>query len=878
MKLPTRYRLLAACVAATLAPWTPEAVADSAAGNDTVIGNALNPGYPGGPRFVDPEADVDDRTPSGLLYDPPSVLRDKKKTGGWSYRGWIEAGGLGGDADEKNALYRMYRDLRNGFYLNNFGLQAEKPDEARFIEAIGGGVGRDDQYYGLQFGRYNDWKVRAFYNETPHTFTTTYRSLWNGVGTGNLTMIDPTRLPPGGGGATAAQVATNVSAFLATQPYGELTVVRKEGGARFEMRITDTWKAYVSFSSERREGARPFGAVWGGGGGNNNMEVPETIDYTTNEILGGLQYADALQSFNLQLAGSYFRNNTSTMTFESPMAVAPAAGTTGITAGSFRSGVFDLAPDNDFYSAKAEYARALPDFWNGRFTALASMSSSRQDDALVPYMTLPGLVVNGVTGGQWNTTAALSRQSADAQFDSRIVDLSLQLNPAKDLNVKARYRWNDTDNSTEYFACNPLTGQTGRILNDGSGISIVTNQANTPAWPTGSQYCNLATLTAYTRANGNVPAAGNNAIRNIPWEYEQQLAGLTADYRIARGATLNASYERETMQRTNRERDKTWEDKVKLAYANRALGAGTLRLTYEYDRRRGDEYNGDPYEPFLSASLGNLPSTGNVASWIHVLGSFRKYDLADRDQDILGGQFNYALTDELDGAIRGQAKRARYPGADYGRTDTHRQDSINLDLNYQPTAKLSAYGFYSWHSGRMTQEAIWPLSCTVGTNGVTGANFEHLCPEAGGPLFPLNRAWSLESKDRNQTGGAGVRYDFGRALVDLNATRAAGKTSISYKYDPVGLAANINPTQQALAGSGMPDLETTQTTVEANLLVPINKTWLVRFMYRHERGTVKDWHYDGVATVPTAGNVVYLDAGPQDYRTNVFGIFLRISL
>ena len=40
--------------------------------------------------------------------------------------------------------------------------------------------------------------------------------------------------------------------------------------------------------------------------------------------------------------------------------------------------------------------------------------------------------------------------------------------------MKGKVRYFDTDNSTEFFACNPLTGQWGRLLNNGSGGSFVT--------------------------------------------------------------------------------------------------------------------------------------------------------------------------------------------------------------------------------------------------------------------------------------------------------------------------------------------------------------------------------------------------------------------
>ena len=48
------------------------------------------------------------------------------------------------------------------------------------------------------------------------------------------------------------------------------------------------------------------------------------------------------------------------------------------------------------------------------------------------------------------------------------------LNPAQALAVKGKVRYFDTDNSTEFLACNPLTGQWGRLLNNGSGGSFVT--------------------------------------------------------------------------------------------------------------------------------------------------------------------------------------------------------------------------------------------------------------------------------------------------------------------------------------------------------------------------------------------------------------------
>ncbi len=222
---PTRRRALShlgLCVCAALAPMAADpAAADSQVGVDTILGNELNPGPPGAPIPYDPDAGLRKRSPSGWLYGFPYATREEKRTaeGGWEYTAWGEMGGLSTHGNTDASQFKTYSDLQNGFLFNNFGARMNKPDAAQFLEFDGGGVGRDDQFYGLQFGRYNDWRVRLFYNETPHVYTTTYRSLWNGVGTDNLTLASSTpQLVAGGGNVPPATVSQNISTALTTIP------------------------------------------------------------------------------------------------------------------------------------------------------------------------------------------------------------------------------------------------------------------------------------------------------------------------------------------------------------------------------------------------------------------------------------------------------------------------------------------------------------------------------------------------------------------------------------------------------------------------------------------------------------------------------------
>src|SRR5450830_1366166 len=146
-----RMKMLAASVGVALAQWgAGSAFADSAVGVDMALGNALNPpGRSAVPRpMADDGFDTVRHSPSGQLYGLPydSASELSKTEGGWEYSGGVEAGVLGGDAGNKNALFRKYKDLKNGVALNYFEVEADKNDSAAYVQAFGGGTGQNDQF------------------------------------------------------------------------------------------------------------------------------------------------------------------------------------------------------------------------------------------------------------------------------------------------------------------------------------------------------------------------------------------------------------------------------------------------------------------------------------------------------------------------------------------------------------------------------------------------------------------------------------------------------------------------------------------------------------------------------------------------------------
>lgn len=417
---------------------------------------------------------------------------------------------------------------------------------------------------------------------------------------------------------------------------------------------------------------------------------------------------------------------------------------------------------------------------------------------------------------------------------------------------------------------------------------------------------------------------------------------------MARGQIINGKIEREEYHRDYRERDKTWENMIRLGYVNRAFDFGHLRASAEYGKRRGDTYTTDPYAQFFSESLGPYPTAvgANVTSWDHlgVNTNMRKYDVADRDRLALDLRLDLIALHDLDVGITGQYRDNKYPDSSIGRTDHQSVSTGSLDVNWQPSPKFGITAWYSYQQSSLKQSLVSQgIGCAIGTyyyfysDGFAGSGATAVAPARPGatvintvlvgantwgdqcftnspssPLWPDSRMFQVDNKDTNNSFGLNGRYDFGFVRLELDGTYVSGNSGLDYSYDqtaqsnlgPGGLGGANNttfttaltPAQQAnlwgLAGTGMPDTKYTQRSLGLNFVFPISKSFAVRALYRYEDGRIDNsWQYAGVASnpVPTFNTVaangtqtgvsdaIYLDAGPQDYHDNIFGLMVQVS-
>jgi MtrB/PioB family decaheme-associated outer membrane protein len=768
------------------------------------------------------------RSPNGLLY--PEIWRlpvgDQIGEHGWTIDAAFEAGVFGTDGDTGTGSFLEYGDWDDGVTLQRFRFLLERPETGTYFQGSGSAVGRDDQAYRLSWGKYGSFELAGFFSAIPHVFSTNARLLWSGAGSGSLTL--PASLTPAN--STADQVE---AAFSSIGP-STLALERERYG--FSLRVTPSRRLdlFASASTEQRDGSRAFGGTFTYPFLGQAMEVAEPIDYTTTNLSAGLRFSGQNHQFNLLYSGSLFQNDNQELVWENP-------GLSPFSPFTPERGRYALAPDNDYHNLKADYGTNIG-FWRGRFTATASYSRMRQDEALLPPTISSGVVTAGGTVIDldfWNTVDALSQRSANAAIDHLLGRLRLVLQPARKLRLTGELRYRDEDNDTDYTAYNPLTDQYGYVSLDGGLAGII------------------ATRSAVF--DPNLPGS-RVRVRNIPYEKDEFSAEIRGDYRLSGRTKIGLSLRRNEFDYAHRERSKIEDDIYRIELTQRGLLRGSLRLGYEYLRRDGDPYVPNPYEPFYSSSLPGFTPRFAEGQLPHTLSSLRKYDLADRDSHAADARLILVLTDAADLSLNARWEKDNLK-ADYGLRDAE-TSSANAEWNYRFAQNANVYLYYSYQDHERN-------IANINDAGAAGTD-----PEAGGAVYPLDNAWTENVDETNQSFGGGISREFDRFVLDLQYNYSSADSEFLYGYRSPG--AFIGPVNESEIAAGFPVQRFEHHLLHASVSWLVSDDLSLRFFYRYEREDLDDFHFDGL-TEPVVANVIYLTAIPQDFDVSVFGIFFEKS-
>ena len=588
------------------------------------------------------------RSPTGLLYPPPFELAPFRDVADERFlsRGAIELGGIGSFGDTDNARFIEYADWSDGFLLRRFALDVRQREGGGYLELGGGSVGRDDQFYRLEVGRFGWGRFRSTYDSLRHVYADNARVLFEGGGTEELTL--PPGLPLGE--SSPEQIAQ----ALSTVGRSQIGQDRDVTGADFRVRLLPELTLSADYTLQRRSGERPFGGTLGMTMGTTSagsvIETLEPLQSRTHDWAARVAWATKPVQVNLAYRGSMYDTNRSSLTWQNPFRLAEISLPSlpePISIPGFPEGRAALPPDNRLHQVVGDVGVALPG--GGRFTTNMSWTKMSQDERLLPATINPLATFAGT----------LSRERAGAEVEQVTMRSMLRFRPLRKLTVQVSGSYFDRQNDTDYFSYDPEDDFYGYVVED-------TTQ---PAQRVGS----------------------------VPFAYHRWNIEGGVQWRPVRHSRLGVQVEHEVTERLHRARREVSDDRLRLQLSTRAVPDTTLRLSYEFQHRTGSNYDPARDQRYYAFSPGDTQLAGPGRS----LREFRQYDLADHDRHELQLRLNWLAAESVDVSFTGRYRDADF-GSDYGLTGEQALE-VNAEVAYPVSSNLDAYAFgsFEWREGAL---------------------------------------------------------------------------------------------------------------------------------------------------------------------------------
>ncbi|MEK6571566.1 MAG: MtrB/PioB family outer membrane beta-barrel protein, partial [Bacteroidota bacterium] len=336
-----------------------------------------------------------------------------------------------------SSKFTEYRDLPTGLFMNVFSINFMNQDYTNVLSIWGSHVGQKDQNIAAQLGVRGKFKLELEWDQTPHNYTNTARTVFNGSGGGVLTMpvlvrsqlrtLVATDVNPA---VTGIQFDTVAVTNLLLGVVNSTDVVSRRDKAKASVSYSPSEQLDIKFqySNERRSGTKPLGVNFAF----NPIEVPEPTAYRTQEALANLEYATKDWNVQLGYSASIFTNKNDVLIWDNPFREIDAVGTSS-------RGRLDLYPDNTAQSVSFSGAANLP--YSTRVATSLSYGWRRQDDKFIPYTINTALLSDP-------TFPTLPASSLNGKVGTTLVNFSVTNRFFSSVWFSARYRSFDYDNQT----------------------------------------------------------------------------------------------------------------------------------------------------------------------------------------------------------------------------------------------------------------------------------------------------------------------------------------------------------------------------------------------------------------------------------------------
>jgi len=473
-----------------------------------------------------------------------------------------------------------YGDLRNDFFIRSFRARMDEVFGSKsYLSLQSQSTLYKNQSYLATFGQHNWFKLQFRFDQIPHIYTNTARSIFTEISPGVYTvpLIIKKSLETASSTGTAAQIASSLPSIIATQvvPSSNFivpSITRKAGTGLADFAITPDWVVSFQFSREKQFGSRPIGllmytspsasastspgAVPNLQSPGTGVELPEPIYYLNNTMRALTDYGKKNWGIQFGYAGSIFQNKIQYLLADNPFATAdvpvqiipPGGGCTPV-APAINCAVsaipakarMSLYPDNQAHYLNFAGAFDLPG--NLRIMGTVNPGWLRQNDPFLPYTSN-----SAITGLQPLPASSLSGEKQTLAMNWTAVT------QWKSVRLAAKYRHYDYNNNTPERTFTPVQGDV---------------------------------IVANTMATGqNLPGE----VQNKPFGYLKRTLELSSNWFFASRSSVKIGYEGEWLDREHRDVHHSREHSVFAAIDSSPRKDLLLRLSYRHSDRKPEEY------------------------------------------------------------------------------------------------------------------------------------------------------------------------------------------------------------------------------------------------------------------------------------------------
>jgi len=309
-------------------------------------------------------------------------------------------------ADKDSSKAEEYGQIPDGFLVDYLSANIFMKDD-RHLDIRARNVGLNDGIYGFDYGVIGRYGIFVDYRKIPHLFSKDGETIYNESSPGVWSLADSIQgavenlnpFPPVSNEPNYTAALNNQRDFISnwlTQAHPQdLGLIRNRGTVGFTFSPSQNWNYGVEYFRENRDGTRPYGATLGFSW---LQELPEHIDYNTDRVRAGLQYANKGTTFAAAYEFSSFNNDHETMIWDNPLRLTDRATQTvgdGTSRGQLQlpadnhSNMFSLSAGTGVGRGKIEGAFSYNTWTNSVDLLPYTINSS------LPQVALPSNTFNG---------------------------------------------------------------------------------------------------------------------------------------------------------------------------------------------------------------------------------------------------------------------------------------------------------------------------------------------------------------------------------------------------------------------------------------------------------------------------------------------------